>query len=257
MEYVIICLVAFLASILTFFSGFGLGTILLPVFALFFDIEIAIALTGIVHFCNNIFKLFLVGKSAHLKTVLYFGIPAVIFAFIGAKLLVNITDMPSWFSYTMFDKLFEVTPVKLIIAIILIIFAIIELLPFFDRLVFKKKHLPFGGMLSGFFGGLSGHQGALRSAFLIHAGLSKEAFIGTAVVISTFIDFTRLSVYFKTILNTDLSNEIGLLVAASLAAILGAILGKQLLKKVTLLFLQRMVAVLLIIISIALGMGIL
>ena len=112
-------------------------------------------------------------------------------------------------------------------------------------------------MLSGFFGGLSGHQGALRSAFLIHAGLSKEAFIGTAVVISTFIDFTRLSVYFKTILNTDLSGEIGLLIAASLAAILGAILGKQLLKKVTLLFLQRMVAVLLIIISIALGMGIL
>lgn len=257
MEYLIICLVAFLASILTFFSGFGLGTILLPVFALFFDIEIAIALTGIVHFCNNIFKLFLVGKSAHLKTVLYFGIPAVIFAFIGAKLLVNITDMPSWFSYTILDNIFEVTPVKLIIAIILIIFAIIELLPFFDRLVFKKKHLPIGGILSGFFGGLSGHQGALRSAFLIHAGLSKEAFIGTAVVISTFIDFTRLSVYFKTILNTDLSNEFWLLASATLAAIFGAILGKQLLKKVTLLFLQRMVAILLIIISVALGMGVL
>ena len=155
-------MVAFFASILTFFSGFGLGTILLPVFAVFFPIELAIALTGIVHFCNNIFKLFLVGKSAHLKTLLYFGIPAVIFAFIGAYLLVNITDLPSWYTYTLFERTLEITPVKLIIAIILIIFAIIELLPFFDRLVFKKKHLPFGGMLSGFFGGLSGHQGALR-----------------------------------------------------------------------------------------------
>ncbi len=250
-------MVAFFASILTFFSGFGLGTILLPVFAVFFPIELAIALTGIVHFCNNIFKLFLVGKSAHLKTLLYFGIPAVIFAFIGAYLLVNITDLPSWYTYTLFERTLEITPVKLIIAIILIIFAIIELLPFFDRLVFKKKHLPFGGMLSGFFGGLSGHQGALRSAFLIHAGLSKEAFIGTAVVISTFVDFTRLSVYFKTILNTDLSNEFWLLVSAILAAVSGAILGKQLLKKVTLLFLQRLVAGLLIVISVALGMGIL
>jgi len=257
MEYVIICIVAFLASILTFFSGFGLGTILLPVFALFFEIELAIALTGIVHFCNNIFKLFLVGKSAHFKTLLYFGIPAVLFAFIGAKLLIGITDLPSWFSYSLFNLELEVTPVKLIIAIILIAFAIIELMPFFDRLEFKKKHLPIGGMLSGFFGGLSGHQGALRSAFLIHAGLSKEAFIGTAVVISTFVDFTRLSVYYDTILNTNLSNEFWLLAAAILAAVAGAILGKQLLKKVTLVFLQRMVAILLIIISVALGMGLL
>ncbi|MGV6831481.1 MAG: TSUP family transporter [bacterium] len=257
MEYLIICLVAFFASILTFFSGFGLGTILLPVFALFFPIELAIALTGIVHFCNNIFKLFLVGKSAHLKTVLYFGIPAILFAFIGAKILVNITELPSWYSYSIENITLEITPVKLIIAIILIVFAIFELLPFFDKIEFKKKHLPIGGILSGFFGGLSGHQGALRSVFLIHAGLSKEAFIGTAVVISTFIDFTRLSVYFKTILNTDLSEEYLLLLCAILSAVFGAILGKQLLKKVTLIFLQRMVAILLIVISVALGIGIL
>jgi len=49
-EYVIICLAAFLASALTFFSGFGLGTILMPVFALFFPVEVAIGLTAIVHF---------------------------------------------------------------------------------------------------------------------------------------------------------------------------------------------------------------
>ena len=36
---------AFLSSFLTLFSGFGLGTILMPVFALFFPIELAIALT--------------------------------------------------------------------------------------------------------------------------------------------------------------------------------------------------------------------
>lgn len=257
LEYLIICLVAFLASILTFFSGFGLGTILLPAFALFFPVELAIALTSIVHFCNNIFKLFLVGKSAHWKTVLYFGIPAILFAFIGAKILINITDLPSWLSYSIGNKTLEITPVKLIIAIILIVFAVIELLPFFDKIEFKKKHLPIGGILSGFFGGLSGHQGALRSAFLIHTGLSKQSFIGTAVVISTFIDFTRLSVYFKTILNTNLSQEYLMLLCAILSAVFGAILGKQLLKKVTLMFLQRMVAVVLILISVALGIGIL
>ena len=53
MDFVIISSVAFLAAILTFFSGFGLGTILTPVFMIFFPVEVAIALTGIVHFFNK------------------------------------------------------------------------------------------------------------------------------------------------------------------------------------------------------------
>ena len=56
--YIVCSLVALLASGLTFFSGFGLGTLLTPVFALFFPIEIAITITSIVHFLNNLFKCF-------------------------------------------------------------------------------------------------------------------------------------------------------------------------------------------------------
>lgn len=255
MEYIIICLVAFLASILTFFSGFGLGTILLPVLALFFPVEVAIALTGIVHFFNNIFKLVLVGKNADKKVLLYFGIPAVIAALFGAYILIHISDLEPWYTYMLGQRTFEITPVKLIISVLLIAFAIIELLPFIKKLKFEKKHLPFGGILSGFFGGLSGHQGALRSAFLINAGLTKETFIGTAVVISSFVDFTRISVYATRILNAGLSDQIPLILSATLSAILGAFIGNKLLKKITLDFIQKTVAVLLIIISLALGSG--
>ncbi|WP_262709590.1 sulfite exporter TauE/SafE family protein [Pontimicrobium aquaticum] len=140
MEYVIICLVAFLTAILTFFSGFGLGTILMPVFALFFPIELAIALTGVVHFFNNVFKLILVGNKANKSVLLRFGIPAIIAAFIGAWVLLNITDLQSIYSYNIGERLFEITPVKLIIAILLIIFSVIELLPFFDKLQFIKNN---------------------------------------------------------------------------------------------------------------------
>ncbi|MEJ7577489.1 MAG: TSUP family transporter [Pyrinomonadaceae bacterium] len=87
MEYVIICLAAFLASALTFFSGFGLGTILMPVFALFFPVEVAIGLTAIVHFLNGLFKVGLVGRNADRKVVLYFGIPAALAALVGAAVL--------------------------------------------------------------------------------------------------------------------------------------------------------------------------
>jgi hypothetical protein len=40
MQYFVISVATFLTSGLTLFSGFGLGTLLLPVFAIFFPIEI-------------------------------------------------------------------------------------------------------------------------------------------------------------------------------------------------------------------------
>lgn len=255
MEIVVISLAAFVVAILTFFSGFGLGTILTPVFMIFFPVELAIALTGVVHFFNNIFKLLLVGKNANKEVLLRFGVPAVIAAIVGSWILLNITDLQPLFSYDAFGKHFEVYPVKFIISILLIIFASIDLIPYFNTLQFGKDKLPIGGALSGFFGGLSGNQGALRSAFLIKAGLSKEAFVGTAVVVSTFVDFTRLSIYATRFTKSGLTDNLTLVICATLAGIAGAYLGNKLLKKVTLRFLQTTIAIMLIIISLALGAG--
>lgn len=255
MEIIIISLAAFVVAILTFFSGFGLGTILTPVFMIFFPVDLAIGLTGIVHFFNNIFKLLLVGRNANKEVLLRFGIPAVVAAFIGAWLLLHIPDIKPLFSYQVSDKIVEVYPLKFIISVLLIIFASIDLIPYFNNLQFGKDKLPIGGALSGFFGGLSGNQGALRSAFLIKAGLSKESFVGTAVVVSTFVDFTRLSVYATRFTKTGLNNNLTLVVCATLSAIVGAYIGNKLLKKVTLKFLQTTIAIMLIIISLALGTG--
>ncbi len=255
MEIVIIPIVAFLVAILTFFSSFGLGTILTPVFMIFFPVDLAIALTGVVHFFNNIYKLFLVGRNANKDVLLRFGVPAIIAALAGSWILVNITDLQPLFAYDAFGRHFEVYPVKFIISILLIVFASIDLIPFFNNLQFGKEKLPLGGALSGFFGGLSGNQGALRSAFLIKAGLSKEAFIGTAVVVSTMVDFTRLSVYATRFAKAGLTDNLTIVLCATLAGIAGSYLGNKLLKKVTLRFLQVTVAIMLIIISVALGAG--
>ena len=257
MEIFIICLVAFVVAILTFFSGFGLGTILTPVFMIFFPVNIAIGLTGVVHFFNNIFKLILVGKKADSSVVLRFGIPAIIAAALGSWLLLNISDIKPLFTYTLFDKNFEVFPVKFIVALLLIIFACLDLIPYFSKLEFGKEKLPLGGILSGFFGGLAGVQGALRSAFLIKAGLSKESFIATTVVVSTFVDITRLSVYTTRFDKAGLTDNMTLVICATLSAIVGAYIGNKLLKKVTLHFVKITVAVLLILISLGLGSGIL
>jgi uncharacterized membrane protein YfcA len=256
MELVIIPIVAFLVSILTFFSGFGLGTILTPAFMLFFPVELAIGLTGIVHFLNNLFKLFLIGRNANKEILIRFGIPAVLAAFVGAWVLLQIPNSQVLYSYSAFGKPFEVSPLKFTMALLLAFFALLDLVPFLNGIQLGKKQLPIGGVLSGFFGGLSGNQGALRSAFLIKAGLSKEAFVATTVVISCFVDFTRLSVYASNIKLSDINASSTLILLATLAAFLGAFLGNKLLKKVTLKFVQMTVAILLILMSFGLGLGV-
>jgi hypothetical protein len=256
MEIIVICLAAFFTAILTFFSGFGLGTILMPVFALFFPIDIAIALTGIVHFSNNLFKISLVGKNADKEVLLRFGIPAILASFVGAWLLLRITKMPFALEYHLWSRDFEITPVKLVVAILLIIFSLLEIVPSIQNIQFSKNKLSLGGILSGFFGGLAGIQGAIRSAFLIKSGLSKEAYIATGVVIACLVDFTRLSVYASRFREANLHEHLILIISATSAAIAGAFTGSKLLKKITLRFIQILVAVMLVMIAIALGAGI-
>lgn len=235
----LICLTAFGASLLTFFSGFGLGTILLPVMAVFFPVELAVALTAIVHFLNNVFKLVLVGRHARWMVVLQFGLPAILAAYLGAQFL------------------FVLPHAKQVVAALMIIFALVELLPRFKKIQLGARWMPLGGVLSGFFGGLTGHQGALRSMFLIRTGLSKEAFIATGVVIACVVDTMRLSVYATRFSWQDLAPQSTVLIAASASAFVGALFGNQLLKKMTIDILQIGVAMMVAVLAILLMAGIL
>lgn len=256
-ELIVICIAAFLTSLLTFFSGFGLGTILMPVFAIFFPIEVAIALTGVVHFLNNLFKLSLVGLKADKRVLLLFGVPAFIAAFAGAWVLLQMTDMRPIYEYSVGKRDYTITPLKLIISILLMFFTFMEVVPFLKTFKIGKDKLIIGGILSGFFGGLSGHQGALRSAFLIRTGLSLQGYIATGIVIACIVDLSRLGVYIKQFSESEIDENIVLVIAATVSAFTGAYVGNKFIKSVTLKTVQIIVMTLVFILSIALGLGIL
>jgi uncharacterized membrane protein YfcA len=255
MQYLAISLAAFLASGLTLFSGFGLGTLLLPVMALFFPIDIAIALTAIVHFLNNLFKLALLGRHADRAVLRRFGPPAIAAALLGAQVLQWLSHLQPWLAYHFLGLELHVMPVNLVVAGLMVIFALFELMPHFAKISIGRQYLPLGGLLSGFFGGLSGHQGALRSAFLVKAGLTKESFIATGVVLSLMVDIPRILVYSVNFHLLKLEKTNLLLAAAVVAAFAGAFLGNLLVKKITLRFIQVMVALMLFAIAVALGAG--
>ena len=140
---------------------------------------------------------------------------------------------------------------------LLLLITLIELSPRFEAVAVPPKYVPLGGLLSGFFGGISGMQGALRSAFLIRADLSKEAFIGTGVVVATLIDIARLGVYSEALFNQRAEFDYGILSGAVLSAFAGAALGNRFLRKLTFATLQRIVGIMLAIVAVGLMGGLL
>jgi uncharacterized membrane protein YfcA len=258
MELVLIGLVAFLASGLTLFSGFGLGTVLMPVFALFFPVSLAIAATAMVHFANNIFKFWLMAKQANWQIVARFSIPAALAALVGAVLLNMFERMPLLGSYALSGSMFEITVVKAVIGTLIVLFALLEFSPRFQELALPPRWLPLGGALSGFFGGLSGNQGALRSAFLLKAGLSKNAFVATGVVSAVLVDAIRLTVYGTGFLSVHLTKSqelIAPIIVGTICAFAGAFVGKRFLQRVTLKAVRVTVAAAMLLIGIGLLAG--
>src|SRR5215203_1020007 len=148
METALVCVVAFFAAGLTLFSGFGLGTLLMPVLAIFLPIEEAIAITAMVHLLNNLLKLVLLGRYADKHVVVKFGLPALLSAFLGAWALGFLVDKASLVSYHLLNREFHVTAVKLTIAILMIVFILSELVIRDGTASLDKRYLTIGGFIS-------------------------------------------------------------------------------------------------------------
>lgn len=152
-----------------------------------------------------------------------FALPGALAAIAGAAALHIFASMPPVASYAIGQQTHQIFAHNAVIGVIILVFSSLEFLPGFQRLAFDRKYLPIGGLISGFFGCLSGHQGAFRSAFLIKAGMNPESFVGTGTVAAVIIDVTRLFVYglsFNFVQFSELNSGIGvnLVVAATLSA---------------------------------------
>lgn len=260
--YVVVGVVALAASSLTLFSGFGLGTLLLPAFAMVFPIEVAVSATAVVHLANNLFKLVLVGRNARARMVVAFGAPAAAAAFAGAWILRRLAARPALAEWSVAGRSFEITPTGILVGALVFAFAIAELRRAGAARGFAPRWIPVGGALSGLFGGLSGHQGVLRSAFLIRAGLTKEQYIGTGVACAVLVDVSRLSVYGPAFFRRHFEvlgagDGPALLALATSCAFAGAFVGARLMHKVTLDGVRRLVGALLLVMGAAMAVGLL
>ena len=256
MDNVVIYLAAFIGSLLTYFSGYGLSMLLLPVFGLFFPIDLAILMTALVHFLNNLFRLMFSGRNVNVIVMMRFGLPAMFAAVVGAFVLIQLSHLPPLLIYEWMDTTYSITPVNIVVAVLLFVFTAAGFIPFFKSITFSPESLPFGGLLSGFFVGLCGLQGGLRSVFLVKLHLGKEQFVSTGLAIASVIDLARLTVYFLHVESMQIELDFEVLLISVLSAFSAAYVGKQFLEHMTLRTIQIFVAILLMVFSVLLGLGI-
>ncbi|HJU77352.1 MAG TPA: sulfite exporter TauE/SafE family protein [Sphingomicrobium sp.] len=258
MDILLVAVVAALASALTLVSGFGLGTLLLPAFALFFPAPVAVAATGVVHLLNNLLKGALLWKRADWPIVLKFGLPAVPAAIGGAWLLAQLGDTPRLFEWSAFGRSNGPTGAGLTVGLLMIVFACLELQRWFQQLSAPPRFIPVGGVASGFLGGLTGQQGALRSVFLLRTDLPPERFVATGAMIAILVDLSRLGTYAASFGSAGLQphGREGLLVlVGTLAAFVGVFVATRWLKKLTIGIVRYTVASLMLVIGLALAGG--
>lgn len=254
-ELALVTLVALAASLLTFVSGFGLGTVLMPALALFVAPEAAVALTAVVHLLANLLKVALVGREADRPTLVAFGIPALLGGLAGGWLLQGWARSVEPISWHLGSWRFMTFPTALAIGVAMLLVAAAELHPRFQDWRPPTRWLPLGGAASGFLGGLSGHQGALRSAFLAGLpGLSPVGFAATGAVIACAVDLARLAAYGAPAW-ASAGAHAGLLAASGLAALGGTWLGARWIRRTTLPFVRKLVAAGVILVALRLITG--
>lgn len=207
-------LVCVVAAALTVPAGFGLATMMTPVFLVWFDPHQAIAGVAIVHGVHNLIKSRMLREHIDRDALKRFGWALLIGALIGAVL----------------QSIIPSDPLLLVVGLALIVLPLLKVSESWSSIRLPEAEDRLGGFGSGFLGGLTGHQGALRAMFLKERLPDKSAYAATAAVLALVVDLTRIPIYLVNDASV-LSTNTWLMVGFVLSALVGAQLGKRWLER--------------------------
>lgn len=232
-ELVAIFLVALLAGGIASVSGFGIGSLLTPLFALRLDLQLAVAAVSIPHVLGTALRFLLIRRDLRKDVFIRFGIWSAIGGLSGA-LLHNVANNPL---------------LVLVFACLLIFAGTTGTFGLSENLRFSPKASWLAGLISGGFGGLVGNQGGIRSAALLGFDLNKKEFVATATGIGLLVDGARMPVYFVSRFNDLLQAWLPITVAC-VGVLLGTWLGKIVLARVPEPIFKRLVSAIILLLGV-------
>jgi uncharacterized membrane protein YfcA len=229
----LVALVGMLAGGIASVAGFGIGSLLTPLFAYRVGTKIAVAAVSIPHFAATLYRFWLLRKSVDRRTLISFGITSAAGGLVGALLNAYSSN----------------AALTVIFGVLLIFVSLSEFSGLAQRMRFSAPMAWLAGGASGLLGGLVGNQGGIRSAALLGFDLNKEAFVATATAIGVVVDFARMPVYIVKE-GHDLLNLWVPIAIAIVATIVGTILGKRYLVRLSQAVFRRTVASLLLLLGV-------
>jgi uncharacterized membrane protein YfcA len=212
---ILVLLVAIAGGAVAAVSGFGIGSLLTPVLAIRYGTKLAVGIVSIPHLIATVVRFLQLRQSIDKRIFVHFGVLSAIGGLLGALANAH-THNPA---------------LSIVFGCLLSFAGLSGLSGYVDRMRFGHRTAWVAGALSGFFGGLIGNQGGIRSAALLGFDIQKEALVATATAIALIVDGARMPVYLAIEANSILNAWMFLLVSVA-GVLIGTFWGVRLLRRI-------------------------
>ena len=225
----VVAAAAVLAGAVASIVGFGIGSLLTPLFAVRVGTQLAVAAVSIPHLFATALRFWRLRSHVDRRVLTSFGATSAAGGLTGALLHSYATNRA----------------LSLAFGVILLFVGASELTGLARRMRFHGPVAWIAGAASGLFGGLVGNQGGIRSAAMLGFDVDKEAFVATATAIGLIVDGARMPVYFATQLHA-IARVWPLIALATVGTIIGTLGGVRVLGRIPEHAFRRIVAAILL-----------
>lgn len=196
-------------------AGFGIGSLLTPVFGIGVGTKVAVAAVSIPHVVGTAVRFWLLRGHIDRRVLVSFGLTSAAGGLCGALLHERTSS----------------AGLSILFGVLLLFVAASELTGLSKRMQFRGAAAWIAGALSGLLGGLVGNQGGIRSAALLGVDLPRQAFVGTATAVALIVDGARMPVYLATT-GREIAAMWPSVAAATIGVIVGTVSGHRLLMRI-------------------------
>jgi uncharacterized protein len=228
---------AVIAGLVAAVSGFGIGSILTPIFAFQLDTRLAIAAVSVPHLVGTAQRFWTMRRNIDRRLLLQFGIPSAAGGLAGALMHGTLNSRG----------------LTIVFGLLLLFTAVAELTGWMRRVRWGRSFGWLAGAVSGFLGGLVGNQGSVRTAGLLAYDVSPTAFVATATTVALIVDGARMPVYLAT-QGRDIASLWPVLAVATAGVVAGTAIGIRILPRLRTETFRRSVAILLAVLGVAMLM---